>query len=87
MKFIKCLFVIETIQQSALENLRPILNTKYWTTDVYKVAYFNDFEFYALRQNILSKVIVNGMSGSSWKFRRFVVISLKVLNLNREIKK
>ena len=87
LKLIKCLFVIENIQQSAFENLRPILNTRYWTTDVYKATYFNDFVFYGLRQNILSKVIVNGMSGSSWKFRRFVMISLNVLNLDREIAK
>ena len=51
------------------------------------MLYFNDFAFYGLRQNILSKVIVNGMSGTSWKFSRFVVTSLKVLNLDREIAK
>ena len=87
LKLIKCLFVIENIQQSAFENLRPILNTRYWTTDVYKATYFNDFVFFGLTQNILSKVIVHDMSGSSWKFRRFVMISLKVLNLDREIVK
>ena len=65
----------------------PILNTRFGTTDIYKASYFNDFAFYGLRQNILSKVIVNGMSGSSWKFRRFVMISLKDLNLDREIVK
>ena len=58
LKLIKCLFVIENIQQSAFENLRPILNTRYWTTDVFKATY-------GLRQNILSKVIVNGVTGSS----------------------
>ena len=57
------------------------------TTDVYEATYFNDFVFHGLRQNILSKVIVNGMSGSSWKFHRFVMSSLKVLNLDREIVK
>ena len=82
-----CLFVIENIQQSAFENLRLILNTRYWTADVYKASCFNDVVFYGLRQNILCKVIVNGMSGSSWKFRRFAIISLKVLNLNMEIVK
>ena len=87
LKLIKCLFVIENIQQRAFENLRPILNTRNWTTDVYKATYFNDFVFYGLRQNILSKVIVNGMSGSSWKSRWFVMISLKILNLDREIVK
>ena len=57
------------------------------TTDVYKATYFNDFVFHGLRQNILSKVIVNGISGSSWKFHRFVMSSLKVLNLDGEIVK
>ena len=85
LKLIKCLFVIEMIQQSAFENLRPILNTRYWITDAYKDTYFNDFVFYRLRQNIFSKAVVNGMSSSSWKFLRFVMISLKVLNLDREI--
>ena len=76
LKLIKCQFVIENIQQSAFENLIPILNTRFGTTDIYKASYFNDFAFYGLRQNILSKVIVNGMSGSSWKFRRLVMIRL-----------
>ena len=87
MKLIKCLFVIENIQQSAFENLRPILNTRYWTTDIYKDTCFISFVFYGLRQNILSKVFVNGMSASFWKFRIFVMISLKLLNLDREIVK
>ena len=42
---------------------------------------------YGLKQNILSKVIVNGMSGSSWRFRRFAMINLKVLNLDMVIVK
>ena len=87
LKLIKCLLVIENIQQPVFENLRPILNTRYQTTDVYKATYFNDFVFYGLRQNILSKVIANDMPHSSRKLRRFVMISLKVLNLVREIVK
>ena len=60
---IKCGFIIEDIQQSVLENLRPILNIRYWSTGAYKATYFNDYVFYSLKQNILSKVIANGMSG------------------------
>ena len=37
--------------------------TDYYQPD--KGAYFNDFKFFGLRQNIPSKVIVNGMTGSS----------------------
>ena len=36
LKLFKCSFVIENIQQFVFENLTPILNTRYWTTDVYK---------------------------------------------------
>ena len=64
-KFIKSSFVIENIQQAMPENVRPIMNTRFWTTDAYKTRCFNDFVFYGLRNDILSKVIVNGMSGSS----------------------
>ena len=79
--------MIENIQQPVFENLAPVLNTSYWTTDNYKTTYFNDFVFYGLRKNILSKVTVNSISGSSWKFCRFVMLSLKVLNLDRKIVK
>ena len=37
--------------------------------------------FYCLRQNILNKVTVNGMSGSLWRFRRFIMLNVKTLNL------
>ena len=87
MKLIKCAFIIENIQQSAFENLRPIINTRWWITDVYKAKCFNDFVFYGLRHNILNKVIVNGMSGSSWRFHEFVMLNVKILNLDGEMVK
>ena len=42
-----------------MENIRSILNTRYWSTDVFETVYFNDFVFYGLKSNILSEV--NGM--------------------------
>ena len=45
LKLIKCSFVIENIQQSVFENLTPILNSRYWTTDVYKTTYLMIFYF------------------------------------------
>ena len=62
---IKCGFLIENIQPSVQENLRPIVNTRYWATEPYKTKYFNDYIFYGLTENILKSVIVNGMSSSS----------------------
>ena len=58
---LKCGFLIENIQQPVQKNLRPIGNTRYWTTDPLKTTYFNDYIFHSLRENILKKVIVNGM--------------------------
>ena len=62
---LKCGFLIENIQQSVQENLRPIVNTRYWTTEPFETMYFNNYIFYSLRENILKRVIVNGMSRSS----------------------
>ena len=69
------------------ENIRPILNMCYWSTDVYQTVCFNDFVFYGLKSELLSKVIVNGMSGSSWRFRRFITLSLTAVDLDIEIVK
>ena len=82
---LKCGFLIENIQQSLQENLRPIVNTRYWTTEPIKTTYFNDYIFYSLRENILKRVILNDMSGSSWQFRRFIYVNLKSLNLESEV--
>ena len=76
----KCSFAIENIQNSPNQNLLPIINSRYWTTLPYEGIYFNDFIFYGLRQNILGRVIVNGPSGSSWHFMRFLFLSLKGLD-------
>ena len=70
-------FLIETIQLSLQENLVPVANTRYWTTEPFKTKYFNDYIFYSLRENILKRVIVNGMSWSSWRFRRFIYLNFK----------
>ena len=42
-KWMKCSFTIENIQQSPYQDLRPIINSRYWTTQLYEGFYFNDF--------------------------------------------
>ena len=64
-KWIKCSFTIENVQHSSYKDLRPIINSRYWTILPYEGICFNYFIFYGLRQNILGRVIINGMSGSS----------------------
>ena len=58
-KWIKCSFTIGNIQNSPYKDLRPIINSRYWTTPPYEGICFNDFIFYGLRQNILGRVIIN----------------------------
>ena len=79
-KWIKCSFTIGNIQNSPYKDLRPIINSRYWTTPPYEGICFNGFIFYGLRQNILGRVVINDMSGSSWHFKRFVSLSLKILD-------
>ena len=93
LKYIKPTFTIENIQASDVENIQvsdvenfaPISGSRFWSTEVYKGVYFIDFIFHGLRHDILNKVIIHGMTGSSWRFHRFITLTVKVLNLNREI--
>ena len=81
---VKYPFTTENIQQPPHQDLRPIQNSRYWTTNSYEGIYFNDFICYGLRQDILIKVIVNGMTGSSWSFRRFISLSMKIIDIDAE---
>ena len=87
LKNIKGTFVIENIQASAVQNSAPVSNSRFWSTEVYKGFYCNDFIFNGLKHDILNKVIINGMTGSSWRFHKFLTLTVKVLNLDREIVK
>ena len=80
-------FSIENIQNAPLTspNVTDITNTLYWTTDVYKGVYFNDFIISEIPSNILKRVIINNLTGSSWYFNRFKHLSIKVLEQNKSI--
>ena len=75
----ECGFSIENIQPVSSEYNVPILNVRYWTTEPYKNISFNDFIFSNLKEEILERVVDNGMSGSSWRFNKFIYFNLKIL--------
>ena len=79
-KWFKCSFTIENTQNATSADFQALTNTRYWTTETYDSIYFNDFIFYSLKADILKRVIVNQMSGSSWYFKRFLNLALKVLD-------
>ena len=60
--------------------MHPLINTRYRTTETYNGIYFDDFIFYSLKNDILKRVIVNQMSGSSWYFKRFLHLAVKMLD-------
>ena len=67
-------------KNSIRPDLQPLLNTRYWTTETYDRIYFNDFIFYALRQDIPKRVIINTMFCSCLYFKRFVYLAVKILD-------
>ena len=73
------------IQPSPEEIGAPIINSRYWSTEPNRTRYFNDHIFFSLKENIEKRVIANGMSGSSWQFRRFLHLNLSVLEQNGSI--
>ena len=79
-KWFKCSFTTENTQNSIRPDLQALTNIRYWTTERYNSIYFNDFILHLLRSDILKRVIVNQMSGSSWYFKRFLNLALKVLD-------
>ena len=67
----KCSFTIINCQPSPRVGFVDILDSRIWQTEVYSGIYFNDFVKSNLASNILKKVIINGMRGRSWRFKRF----------------
>ena len=71
-------FVIENIQKTA-DNLISLKDTRYWSTDVYTVNYFNQFVYYNLAEDYGKRVVLNGLTGSAWTFNRFINLNLTVI--------
>ena len=86
-EWFKCLNVLLLLktQNSIRPDLQPLLTSRYWTTETYDSVYFNEFIFHTLKHDILKRVINNNMSGSSWYFKRFVYLAVKILDGEVEI--
>ena len=84
---IRCGFSIEHFQP-VLENYNePLRNTRYWSTEPIETKSFNDFVYFNIRESILKRVINNGLTGSSWRFNRFVYINIKTFSVNETLLK
>ena len=55
-----------------------------WMTDAYVCKFFNSFVKGEVKNDLIKKVIVNEMTGSSWRFKRFERIMFTVTNINKK---
>ena len=76
----KCLLTIVNWQPAPGPGFVEITDSRVWQTNVYYGVYLNDFIKSNLAHDILKHVIMNGMSGSSWIFRRFDRFCIAVNN-------
>ena len=74
----KCTLTIVNSQPAPRAEFAEITNSRVWQTNVYDGVYFNNFIKSNLAQDILKRVIMNDMTGGSWRFKRFDRICLAV---------
>ena len=67
----KCSFAIVNWQPAPRDGFAEITDSRIWQTNVYDGIYLNVFIKSDLNNDILKTVIMNSMSGSSWKLKRF----------------
>ena len=67
----KCTFTIINRQTAPRARFADITDCRMWQTNVYDGVFFNDYAKSNLEGDILKRVIMNGMTGSSWRFKRF----------------
>ena len=84
---IRCGFSIENIQPVLDNYNEPLKDIRYWSTDPIETKSFNDFVYFNVRESILKRVIINGLTGSSWRFNRFVYINIKTFSVNESLLK
>ena len=79
---VKTDFAIENIQDapSGVANTADVKTLRYWSTNVYRAVYFNEFVANGIRSDILKRAINSRLTGSSWYFNRFSHLNIKVLS-------
>ena len=64
-----------------LKNYQPIeiiqlKSRRIWMTDIYTCKIFNEFVRGQIKNDLMKGNIINGMSGSSWIFKKFERITM-----------
>ena len=77
--YIRCGFSLENMQEPLTDDDEPLTNSRYWSTEPIQTKSFNDFVYFSLQESILKRVINNGLTNSSWFFKRFLYINVKTI--------
>ena len=80
-------FSIENLQPTLDNYDEPLKNTKYWSTEPIETKSFNEFVHFNIRESILKRIIKNGLTGSSWRFNRFVYVNIKTFSVEESFLK
>ena len=80
-------FSIEHFQPTLDNYNEPLKNTRYWSTEPIESKSFNNFVYFNIRESILKRISRNGLTGSSWRFNRFVYINIKTFSVNESMLK
>ena len=83
---IKSTFSIRNYQSPPddLNNVTDLYDLRFWITPVYLGHFFNDFIKTSLKNDVKKRIILNGQTGSSWRFDRFQSISVVFNNNNNQ---
>ena len=61
-------------------------STRVWLTNTYTARHFNDYVRSSSKSEIVKRIIVNGLTGSCWYFKRFnrlTIIASSVKDVKR----
>ena len=73
-------------QQRKSDNQNFLTDNRSCVNNVYRFKYFNEFLRAELKNEITKRIISNGLTGSSWYFRRFERLNVIVLPLTRGVR-
>ena len=57
---------------------------KIWITDAYTHKFFNGFVRGQIKNDLMKRVIISGLSNSSWHFKRFECITMIVTRVDKK---
>lgn len=66
-------------QLKTADNQNFITDNRSWLTNVYNFKHFNEFVRAEIFNDITKRIIYNGLTGSSWHFKRFERLSITVV--------